>query len=137
MTPPNNSAALQVQIDSLGAQVKQGFDEIKDLLRSYEERTRAIETREAGCQPLIQGRIDAVWRRVDEHDTKLATKSQQINELEKKIDKQNEQIGKLGDLISKLVPMYKVFVFISSALGTAVIALIISLITGQAQITVK
>jgi predicted RNase H-like nuclease (RuvC/YqgF family) len=123
MTPPKASIDISVfqdQINSLGDRMDAGFTEIKDLLRSYEERTRAIEQREAGCQPLITGRIDAVWRKVDDHETRLTTKSQQINALERQV--------------ARLAMVYNFFVFVSSALGLSVIALIWAMITGQATV---
>jgi len=123
MTPPDNTSVLQVQIDSLGERMQQGFDEIKDMLRSYEERTRAIEQREAGCQPIMHARLDAMQQYIIDHNTKFTTKSQQINSLEKQV--------------ARLAGMYNFFVFIGSALGLSVIALIWALITGQAQVIFK
>ena len=122
MTPPNTSA-LQAQINGLGERMQQGFDEIKVMLHSYEERTRTLEHKEAGCQPIIHARLDAQQQDIAGHDTKLATKSQQINALEKQV--------------ARLATMYSVFVFIGSSLGLSIIALIWSLITGRAEIIFK
>jgi predicted RNase H-like nuclease (RuvC/YqgF family) len=121
--PPENTSALEAQIHSLEERTVAGFTEIKDMLRSYEERTRAIEKLEAGCQPIVTGRIDAVWRKVDEHETRLETKSQQINSLEKQV--------------ARLATMYTAFVFIGSTLGVSVIALIWAMITGQATVVFR
>ena len=44
--PPASTAVLQAQIDSLGIRMDKGFDEIKDLLRSYEERMRKTRSEE-------------------------------------------------------------------------------------------
>lgn len=121
--PPENTYALEAQIHSLEERTVAGFTEIKDMLRSYEERTRAIEKLEAGCQPIVTGRIDAVWRKVDEHETRLETKSQQINSLEKQV--------------ARLATMYTAFVFIGSTLGVSVIALIWAMITGQATVVFR
>jgi|SRR3989304_5935014 len=117
------TAALQIQIDGLGERMDKGFEELKAILRSYEERTRAIEQREAGCQPIITSRMDAAWRKLDEHETKFETVHKDVDELDKK-------------LVSVMF-MYRVFVFISSALGLSIISLIWALITGRAEITFK
>ncbi|MBI4928315.1 MAG: hypothetical protein HY835_11155 [Anaerolineae bacterium] len=65
--------SLQAQIDSLGERMEKGFEEIKALLRGNEERLRSLETREASCQPLIQSRLDAAWRKIDEHEKEIET----------------------------------------------------------------
>jgi CHASE3 domain sensor protein len=126
MTPGPNSA-LQVQIDSLGEQMKQGFDEIKQMLRDNEERTRAIEQQEAGFRPLVSGRIDAVVDKVAGHEIRLTTKSQQINTLEKQV--------------SKMADMYKGLQRFSIAVGTAIVVtaggFIWALITHQAMVVFK
>jgi uncharacterized protein involved in exopolysaccharide biosynthesis len=120
---PSQTAALQAQIDSLGDRMASGFDEIKSLLISIEERTRLLETSEAGYQPLANSRIDAVVLKIADHETRLATKSQQINTLDKQV--------------AKLVGMYNFFIFVGSAFGLSLISLIWALITGHAQVVFK
>jgi hypothetical protein len=57
----------QQQLDGIGARFDKGFDEIKALMRSFDERIRAIELREAGCSPLLLTRIDAAEKEIVEH----------------------------------------------------------------------
>lgn len=45
--------------------------EIKDALADIQKRIQAIELREAGCSPLINSKIDALFRKADEHETKI------------------------------------------------------------------
>ena len=127
MIPPAqksvNVEALQIQIDNLAEQMRQDFDEIKDMLRSNEERIRKVEQVEAGCQPILHVRIDQVSKTLDDHNARLTSHSQQIRS-------QNDQMAPLKT-------MYKVMVFISSALGISIMALIWSLILGQAQVVFK
>lgn len=125
--PPGSTAVSQAQFDGLGEQMKQGFDELKQMLRSYEERTRSIETREAGCQPIVTARIDAAWRELEEHNTRLTTKNTQINSLEKQVE--------------KIVDMYKGLQRFCVAIGTIFIVsvggFIWALITHQAMVVFR
>ncbi len=134
MTPPHNPSALQIQIDSLGGQMKQGFDEIKQMLRDYEERTRTLETREAGCQPIIHARIDALTQDVAEQNTRLATKSQQINTLETNVTKLAEQIKQVLGIYKS---MQKFYLAIAIPFFLAVGGFILALITHQAMVVFK
>ncbi len=63
--------ALQTQIDELGERMDEGFKELKDMFRGFEERVRTVEQREAGCQPLIQSRLDAAWRQIDTNTSSI------------------------------------------------------------------
>lgn len=65
---PNTEPVAQAQIEALGKQIDTGFADVKGLLLSYEKRLRDVEQREAGCQPLLNSRISAVEKTVNEHD---------------------------------------------------------------------
>lgn len=125
--PPGSTAALQAQIDSLGERMDKGFDEIKNLLRSYEERTRKVEQHEAGCQPIVIARIDAHERELQEHNTRLTNKSQQINKLE-------QQVSKMADMYRNI---YRFAWFVGSAFILSVGGFIWALITHQAMVVIK
>lgn len=62
----------QQQLDGLGARFDKGFDEIKDLMRSFDERIRTIELREAGCSPLLVARITAAENQILAHKDEIA-----------------------------------------------------------------
>lgn len=52
-----------------------GFAELRVQLdkvaQSINVRLGDLERREAGCQPLLQSRIDAAWRKIDDHEKKI------------------------------------------------------------------
>ena len=127
MAPPPNVSATQIQIDNLADRMDAGFTEIKDMLRSYEERTRKIEQHEAGCQPIVIARIDAHDRELQEHNTRLTTKSQQINKLE-------QQVSKMADMYRNI---YRFAWFVGSAFILSVSAFLWALITHQAMVVIK
>lgn len=113
MAPPGVS---QSQISALEQRIEKGFDELKEMLKGFDERVRAVEQREAGCQPIITARLDAAFRKIDDHDLRLIT-------VEKHAD--------------RMMAAYQFMLFMGSALGLSVIALIWALITGQAQVVFK
>jgi hypothetical protein len=132
--PPPNTSTTQIQIDNLADRMDAGFMEIKEMLRSYEERTRSLETKEAGCQPVIHARLDAHQQAIADHTTKLATKSVQVNTLEKSILTLGENIN---NRLAKLAVMYNILGAIGIVLLASIIGLIWSLITGQATLVFK
>lgn len=75
MTPPAKlqpgNDALEAQLTALGATVQQGFQRIEQTLLSLDQRLRGLENREAGCQPLINSRLDAAWKTIDELKAEL------------------------------------------------------------------
>ena len=73
--------SVQTQIDSIGERMDKGFEEIKSLLGRYEERLRGIETREAGCAPIVNSRLDAAWRRLDEHSLQIKSLADDVREI--------------------------------------------------------
>ncbi len=75
------SDVTQLQLDGLGARFDKGFDEIKALLRSFDERIRSIELREAACGPLLTARLSAAERQI-------AAQKMEIDELRDLINKQ-------------------------------------------------
>lgn len=124
MTPtPNSQMAIQHQIDALGDRMDAGVAEIKEMLHGYEERTRAIEQAHAGCYPLITARVDAQDKKLSEHDARLASKSQEFKSLEAQV--------------VRLIPMYRILVFLGSTLLVSVMALIWSIVMGQAQVVFR
>lgn len=79
--PTSPTAALQDQINKLGERMDRGFSELKEIMTGVEGRVRGLENREAGCQPMVNSRLDAVWKRVDEHDADLKTMKETIAAL--------------------------------------------------------
>lgn len=67
--------SLQRQITEFSTrmeQVARDIVEIKQVLREIEERVRALENHEAGSHPLMDSRIDAAWRKIEEHEKRVS-----------------------------------------------------------------
>lgn len=60
---------LQEQINTLGTRMDKGFDELKQIVSGFDERVRNVELKEANCNPILTSKVDAAWRKIDEHDT--------------------------------------------------------------------
>jgi len=98
---------LQSQITELSARVNQivsGIDDIKTMLRQMEERVRRLENNEAGAHPLMESRIDAAWRKIDEHDKRLDTLTQMVG----KLDQSNRLMAWLGGILGSTVLIWLV-----------------------------
>lgn len=98
---------LQSQITELSARVNQivsGIDDIKTMLRQMEERVRRLENNEAGAHPLMESRIDAAWRKIDEHDKRLDTLTQMVG----KLDQSNRLMAWLGSILGSTVLIWLV-----------------------------
>ena len=79
-----SNQSLQRQIIELTGRVNQvacGIDDIKNMLKHMEERIRKLENNEAGTRPLIESKIDAAWRKIDEHDARIQTVETAINTI--------------------------------------------------------
>ena len=63
--------STQTQIDSLGERMDLGFGELKEMLLRFEERLRLLETREAGCSPIMAARMEAAMKRLDHHTAEI------------------------------------------------------------------
>lgn len=66
MAPTANSA-LQARVDALGETVREGFDELKELLRGIDARVRTVETQSASVQPLVNQRLAQLEATALEH----------------------------------------------------------------------
>ena len=106
-----SNTALQKLISDLSAQMREGIGEIKVTLKSIDERVRALENNEAGAHPLIDGRIDAAWRKLDEHDKRITTLTDTVIEM-KQTDAQlqhtNKLLAWLGGLLGSAVVLWLV-----------------------------
>ncbi len=99
MTPPqiNQVSALQSQMTDLGARMDRGFEELKTIMSGVETRVRALETREAGCQPLTQARLDAAWREIDAQEAQIKALTEIIAKLSKSIEELATRVTKLEE----------------------------------------
>ncbi len=69
-----SNANLQKQLINLIGKVdlmSSGIQDIKQMFKTIEERVRRLEASEAGTRPLFESKIDAAWRKLDEHEGKI------------------------------------------------------------------
>ena len=122
MTPPRTTSleTSQAQIDVLGERMDKGFNELKEMLLRYEERLRGLETREAGCAPLLNSRLEAAWRKLDSHEVEL--------------DNLREALSEMAKMAGKLESVAKWMLGIFTAL---ISSLLIAFLTGKIDIVFR
>ena len=97
-----SNLTIQRQIGALDmrlSQLCQDMGEIKTMLKTIEDRVRALETAEAGSHPLMESRIDAAWRKLEEHDKRIDSISASILRLEQS----NRALTWLGGVLGSTV----------------------------------
>lgn len=87
MTPAagTQQTALQKQIDDLGVRMDRGFEDLKAMMAGYEGRLRGVETREAGCSPIVNARMDAAWKAIDAHTADIKEHEEDIQKMQQTI----------------------------------------------------
>lgn len=85
MTPAANANYAQEQINALGESMQRGFEEIKSLLRSMDERVRTIENSQAGSYPVLSSQVAAAWRELEVLKVKGEERQKCITALENKV----------------------------------------------------
>lgn len=91
----DNAEQTQKQFDGIGLRFDKGFDEIKNLMRSFDDRIRAIELREASCQPMLDARIGNTERTLIAHKSDLL-------EMRQMIQKQTDMVEALNSVINTI-----------------------------------
>ena len=109
---PITTNDLQRQITALGARMDEGFRELKEIVRSSESRLRDLENREAACNPIVNAKLDAAWREIDDHETKIRDLNGQYDEHEV--------------AIAKLMQQIKVMTWIAGIAGAALITWLVA-----------
>ena len=102
-----SNLSLQRQISELTArfdQVARDISEIKQMLRAIEERVRALENHEAGAHPLMENRIDAAWRKLEENDKKI----DHLTQIVSRLDHSNRLMAWLGGILGSTVLIWLV-----------------------------
>ena len=102
-----SNLSLQRQISELTArvnQIAQDVAEIKTMLREVEARVRALENHEAGAHPLMESRIDAAWRKIEEHDRRMKA----IEDVVARLDHSNRLLTWLGGILGSTVIIWLV-----------------------------
>lgn len=92
MTEPGRvtNTNLQQQISDLRSRIDQiyaGIGDIKTMLHQMEERVRKLENNEAGTHPILDSKIDAAWRKIDDHEVRIKNVEQSIINVSVMIEK--------------------------------------------------
>ena len=122
-------SVTQTQLDGLGARFDKGFDEIKNLMRSFDERIRAIELREAACSPILTARITQA-------EKQIALQKIEIDELREMVQAQTLSAQKISNAVDAIGKWGKWAASIAGALLTSGLIFLIGriiylAITGQ------
>ena len=119
MTPPRvDNSALQAQIDNIGARMDKGFDELKMMLGGYDGRLRDLEKSDASSHPVMESRLDAAWRKIDEHTAFIVA-------AQKTADQALQVANKLESVAKWILGIFTL----------VLVALIIAILTGKVHVT--
>jgi len=92
--------ALQAQITDLGVRMEKGFAKLEDIMTGVESRVRGLEQREAGCSPMVNAKLDAAWKAIDELKTANALQSDTNAELRKENETLRLLVNKLENQVA-------------------------------------
>lgn len=126
MTPPRKdtasaeSAAFDERLNGLETTTKEGFKRLEAMLQTLEERLRAIETAAVTKIAVMDTRLGAAWKKIDEHEEKLKS-----YEAEQK---------RLTSAIEQLLGLRSFLIWGGSAFGILFVALLWAIITHQVEI---
>ena len=125
--PPANWEIVLAQVKTQGESMNNSFDEVKGMMRAFDERMRDIETGEAGCQAFTTGRLDAAWKKLDEH-------SGDLKDLKTIV---SDQVLLVADIIKYQKQIQKFMNWLLGILTTVMMAVLILFATGRAQVIFK
>lgn len=131
-TPPpasaaNDNGALRVVMERLQG-VMGVLADVKTAVQSIDTRMRQAELDRVSAAAVMEAKITAAHTRLDSQGEKIETNAADIKALEVSQSATDKRVNALE-------PAYRVMVFVGSALGLSVIALIWALITGTAKVT--
>ena len=98
-----------MQIGALGERMDKNFDEIKVILHDFDGRIRGLETREAGCNPIITQRVNAAWHKIDSHDLKLVELEKIVNELAQAAKRQDAFMRWMSGILATIIAAGLIF----------------------------
>jgi hypothetical protein len=114
MTPTPTTSTLQPQIDQLGVDMRAGFDELKNMITGIGERMRRLELNEAGCQPIINQRLDAAWKEIDQLKSAGSEREARLTRMEERVN-----------FITRAA------LFVGGPAVTAVVGMLLAIFSGQ------
>jgi chromosome segregation ATPase len=80
-------------------QVARDVVEIKQMLHGIEERVRKLEQSEAGSKPLLESRLDAAWRKIEEHERRVKA----LEDMVLRLEHSNRLLSWLGGILGSTV----------------------------------
>ncbi len=107
-------------MNGLETTTREGFKRVEDLLQALDARLRAIETAAVTKIAVMETRLEAAWKKIDEHDTQLKSQAETQN-------KQKLVLEQLNGLRNALI-------WIVSAIGILIIGLLWAVFTHQVEI---
>jgi hypothetical protein len=105
--------ALDERLNGLENMSRDAFSRIEALVSHIDKRLRDIETSALADVAVQKARLDAAWKKLDEHANIIA---------------------KQDDFIQKLRPIYAALIWLSVSIGGLVIGLLWALLTHQIEI---
>ncbi len=119
---PRNSQDVALLDQKLGL-MGESLDDLKGMVKDLADKVGNLEKKEISCQASIQFRVDLAHSRLD-------AQAEQLKILE-------GWKSQASEFLTRLNTAYGILVFVASAFGVSIIALIWALVTGQAVVVVK
>lgn len=93
-----------------------GFAELREQIALFDIRVRAMENQHAGCQPLLTSKLDAAWRKIEEHSIEikaLSEANQKLNQMVTELQHSNKILTWVGGLLGSALILW----FVTQLLG--------------------
>lgn len=97
-----SNTQLQNQITQIASRIDrmaEDINEIKAMLERLDARIRALENSDASAHPLMQSRLDAAWRAIDVHESRIKRLEEVVSELRQA----NKLLAWVGALLGSTV----------------------------------
>jgi hypothetical protein len=72
--------------------------------KTWKNVSEELENDEAGAHPLMESRIDAAWRKIEEHDRRMKT----LEDMAARLDHNNRLLSWLGGILGSTVIVWLV-----------------------------
>ena len=77
---------VEITADMYIERVEAGFNRIEAAIRALEDRQRQSEVAQAGFAPQAITRLDAAWRKIDEHSAVMVELQKDLLQLTQSVD---------------------------------------------------
>ena len=96
------AAVTQQQLDAFAERVDKSLEEIKALVRSYEERVRVVENKQAGTMPLTNREISSLKSHQTKMGDELTALGKSVILLESTVHQQAETVATLSNALPEM-----------------------------------